>query len=266
MKSMFRNGSNNPKAKIIESSPSSAKPGKNIDKVRVIVIEDHDLTRMGLVAALQHREGIQVVGEAISGLQGLKLLEETKPHVAIIDIDLPMIDGIELVRRFQQNRGEDSLATKILMLTMYKTQELILAAFTAGADSYCMKDTSVDRLVEAIYSTHEGNPWIDPVIAGVILQQVRQIFAVGAAAGSKTVVIHGVEPEHRQLLENAPLTERELEILALIVGGYSNAQIADRLYITIGTVKTHVRNILNKLCVDDRTQAAVLALRSGLVG
>jgi len=103
------------------------------------------------------------------------------------------------------------------------------------------------------------------VIAGVILQQVRQIFAVGAAAGSKTVVIDGVEPEHRQLLKNAPLTERELEILALIVGGYSNAQIAGRLYITIGTVKTHVRNILNKLSVDDRTQAAVLALRSGLV-
>ena len=122
---MFRNGSNNPKAKIIESSPSSAKPGKNMDKVRVIVIEDHDLTRMGLVAALQHREGIQVVGEAISGLQGLKLLEETKPHVAIIDIALPMIDGIELMRRFQQNCGEDSLTTKILMLTMYKTQEQV---------------------------------------------------------------------------------------------------------------------------------------------
>ena len=128
-----------------------------------------------------------------------------------------------------------------------------------------MKDTSVDKLVEAIYSTHKGNPWIDPVIAGVILQQVRQNFAFGGAAGSQTVVIHGIDPEHRQLLENAPLTERELEILALIVGGFSNAQIAGRLYITIGTVKTHVRNILNKLSVDDRTQAAVLALRSGLV-
>jgi DNA-binding NarL/FixJ family response regulator len=236
-----------------------------MDKVRVIVVEDHDLTRMGLVVALQHREGIQVVGEAISGLQGLKLLEETKPDVAIIDIGLPTIDGIELVRRFQQNRGEDSLATKILMLTMHKTPELVLAAFTAGADSYCMKDISVDKLVEAIYYTQEGNPWIDPAIANIILKQVRQTVPVGGAARSKTVAIHGLDPEYRQLLENAPLTQRELEILDLIVAGCSNAQIASRLYITIGTVKTHVRNILNKLSVDDRTQAAVLALRSGLV-
>jgi DNA-binding NarL/FixJ family response regulator len=236
-----------------------------MNKVRVVVVEDHDLTRMGLVAALQHREGIQVIGEAISGLQGLKLLEETKPDVAIIDIGLPTIDGIELVRRFQQNRGEDSLATKVLMLTMHKTPELVLAAFSAGADSYCMKDISVDKLVEAIYSTQEGNPWVDPAIANIVLQQVRQKVPVGGAARSKTVAIRGLEPECRQLLENAPLTERELEILTLIVGGCSNAQIADRLYITIGTVKTHVRNILNKLSVDDRTQAAVLALRSGLV-
>lgn len=236
-----------------------------MDKVRVILIEDHDLTRMGLVTALQHREGIQVVGEAISGLQGLKLLEETKPDVAIIDIGLPMIDGIELVRRFQQNRGEDSLATKILMLTMHKTPELVLAAFAAGADSYCMKDISVDKLVEAIYSTQEGNPWVDPAIANIVLQQVRQNVPVGGAARAKTVAIHGVDQECRQLLKNTPLTGRELEILDLIVAGYSNAQIADRLYITIGTVKTHVRNILNKLSVDDRTQAAVLALRSGLV-
>jgi len=237
-----------------------------MDKVRVVVIEDHDLTRMGLVAGLQYREGIQVVGEATGGLQGLKLLEEIKPDVAIVDIGLPTIDGIELVRRFKQNRGEDPRATKILMLTMHKTQEQVLAAFSAGADSYCMKDISIDKLIGAIYSTHEGNPWVDPAIASIVLQQLRQNVAVPGDSEAKTVIIQGVNREYRQLLENAPLTERELEILDLIVGGCSNAQIADRLYITIGTVKTHVRSILNKLCVDDRTQAAVLALRSGLVG
>jgi DNA-binding NarL/FixJ family response regulator len=237
-----------------------------MDKVRVVVVEDHDLTRMGLVAALQCREGIQVVGEATSGLQGLKLMEDNQPDVAIVDIGLPTIDGIELVRRFQENLGDYAKKTKILMLTMHKTQESVLAAFSAGADSYCMKDISVDKLVEAILSTQEGNPWIDPVIANIVLQQVRQNVPVGAVSSSKTVTIHGVEPEYQQLLENAPLTERELEILDLIVAGCSNAEIAEKLYITIGTVKTHVRNILNKLCVDDRTQAAVRALRSGLVG
>jgi DNA-binding NarL/FixJ family response regulator len=151
------------------------------------------------------------------------------------------------------------------MLTMHKTQEQVLAAFSAGADSYCMKDISIDKLIEAIYSTHEGNHWLDPAIANIVLQQVRQNVPVGAAAGTKTVIIQGVDREYHQLLENAPLTAREREILDLIVAGCSNAEIAKRLYITIGTVKTHVRNVLNKLSVDDRTQAAVLALRSGLV-
>jgi DNA-binding NarL/FixJ family response regulator len=151
------------------------------------------------------------------------------------------------------------------MLTMHKNQEQVLAAFSAGADSYCMKDISIDKLIEAIYSTHEGNHWLDPAIANIVLQQVRQNVPVGPAAETKTVIIQGVDREYHQLLENAPLTAREREILALIVAGCSNAQIAERLYITIGTVKTHVRNILNKLSVDDRTQAAVRALRSGLV-
>jgi two-component system, NarL family, response regulator LiaR len=237
-----------------------------MDEVRIIVIEDHDLTRIGLVAALQRQEGIQVVGEAINGMQGLRLMESVQPDVAIVDIGLPNIDGIELVRRFKQAHTEGT-ATKILMLTMHKTQDSVLAAFAAGADSYCMKDINLDRLTEAIHSTHEGHPWIDPAIANIVLQQVRQMMPTEAGESEqKTVTIHGVEPEYRQLLENTPLTDRELEILDLIVEGCSNADIAEKLYITIGTVKTHVRNILNKLCVDDRTQAAVRALRSGLVG
>jgi DNA-binding NarL/FixJ family response regulator len=115
--------------------------------------------------------------------------------------------------------------------------------------------------------TDEGNPWIDPTIANIVLQQVRQSVPDDSATQQTrhTAVIDAVEPEYRQLSENTPLTERELEILDLIVAGCSNSDIAEKLYITVGTVKTHVRNILNKLCVDDRTQAAVRALRSGLV-
>ncbi len=244
-----------------------------MEKIRVIIIEDHDLTRIGLVAALRGRDDIQIVGEATNGYQGLRLLESAKPDVAIVDIGLPDIDGIEVVGRFKKSQAEaEESGTKILMLTMHKTQDSVLAAFAAGADSYCMKDVSVERLTEAVRSTYEGNPWIDPTIANIVLLQVRQTvpnneaIAATKKTETQTVTIQASDPEYQQILENTPLTERELEILDLIVAGGSNADIAEKLYITVGTVKTHVRNILSKLCVDDRTQAAVRALRSGLVG
>jgi len=219
---------------------------------------------------LQGLDDIEIVGEAANGLQGLRVLESAKPDVAIVDIGLPDIDGIEVVKRFKQSQSKETV-TKILMLTMHKSQESVLAAFAAGADSYCMKDISVEKLTEALRSTSEGNPWIDPAIANIILLQVRQTFPIAQEkvkpkeSTPSTVTIQASDPEYKQILENTPLTARELEILDLIVAGYSNSALAEKLYITVGTVKTHVRNILNKLCVDDRTQAAVRALRSGLV-
>lgn len=237
-------------------------------EISVALIEDHDLTRVGLKAALQRQEGIRVIGEAANAGQGLKLLETSKPDVAIVDIGLPDMDGIELTRRFKQSHPEPTEErTKVLILTMHDSEDSVLAAFAAGADSYCMKDISTDRLVEALKSTYGGNSWIDPAIASIVLRQMRQSPASSEAIeAAKKVSIGAVEPEYEQLLENYPLTERELEVLELIVAGCSNAAIAEKLYITVGTVKTHVRNILNKLCADDRTQAAVLALRSGLIG
>jgi two-component system, NarL family, response regulator LiaR len=235
--------------------------------VRVAIIEDHDLTRVGLEAALQRREGLSVVGDAKNGIQGLRLLETTQPDVAIIDIGLPDIDGIELVRRFNSSQtAANQGKTKVIMLTMHKTQDSVLAAFAAGADSYCMKDISMDRLEEAVKATHAGNPWIDPQIADIILKQVRKRNAEAAThATEKTIAIKALDPEYEDIVDQAGLTDREIEILQLIVRGYSNAEIADTLFLTVGTIKTHVRHILNKLCVDDRTHAAVLALRAGII-
>lgn len=239
------------------------------EEISVALIEDHDLTRVGLRAALQRQEGIRVLGEAANAAGGLKVLQEMRPDVAIVDIGLPDMDGIELTRQFreQQTDGDSAIEpkTKVLILTMHDSEESVLAAFAAGADSYCMKDISIDKLAEALRATHEGNSWIDPTIAGIVLQQMRQAVPESMGIETKTVTISAVKPEVEQLLENSPLTERELEILELIVAGCSNAAIAEKLFITVGTVKTHVRNILNKLCADDRTQAAVLALRSGLI-
>jgi DNA-binding NarL/FixJ family response regulator len=233
--------------------------------IRIVLIEDHDLTRLGLKAALQQVPGMTVVGEAASGSRGLSLLETERPDIAIVDIGLPDIDGIEVVERLRQAQiGLEGAPTRVLMLTMHDSEAAVMAAFAAGADSYCMKQTELGDLIVAVRETYEGNSWIDPAVASVVLRQVRKIPA-GAAVGSRTVSIDAIEPEFEQILESYPLTERELEILELIVSGCSNAEIAERSYITVGTVKTHVRSILNKLGVDDRTKAAVRALRSGLV-
>jgi two-component system, NarL family, response regulator LiaR len=237
-----------------------------MSEIYVALIEDHDLTRVGMRTALQQQQGVKVVGEAANATEGLELLQSSKPDVAIVDIGLPDMDGVELTRRFRDfQASSEETKTKVLILTLNDNEEIVLAAFAAGADSYCMKDVSLDKLMEALQVTHEGNSWIDPAIARIVLSQARQPQPT-AVEVEPTVAINAAAPEYNQILETYPLTERELEVLELIVAGCSNAAIADRLYITVGTVKTHVRNILNKLCADDRTQAAVRALRSGLVG
>jgi DNA-binding NarL/FixJ family response regulator len=239
-----------------------------MSEISILLIEDHDLTRMGLRAALQSHSRLKVIGEAANATQGLKLLETTKPDIAVIDIGLPDMDGIELTRNLRHYQAETGqFNTKVLILTMDHSEDAVLAAFAAGADSYYMKETSINKLTEAIQATYNGNSWIDPAIASIVLRKMRQAIPeeMQSLEKSKTVKIEALATEYEQVLETYPLTQRELEILELIVAGCSNSQIAEKLYITVGTVKTHVRNILNKLCADDRTQAAVRALRSGLV-
>ena len=244
---------------------------KRMNKIRIIVIENNDLTRGGLISSLGHAEDIEIVGEAATGQQGLKLLDSVQSDLAIVNIGLPDINGIEVIGRYRQSHPFDQPGTaKMLILTTNQTEDSVLSAFMAGADSYCLKSMNVERLTEALRSTYDGHPWIDPAIANILLVQVRQASEakkITSKNGNKfKVTIQASEPEYQKILENTPLTARDLEILDLIVAGCNHADIAEKLYITVGTVKTHVRNILNKLCVDDRTQAAVRALRSGLVG
>lgn len=257
-----------------------------MNDIRIALIEDHDVVRIGLRTVLQNQDGIQVVGEATNGQQGLMLLQTTPVDVALVDVGLPGIDGIELTQRFRQFQLEQSqkeemqfqknpvegseqqnppqrVKTKVLMLTMLGNEETVLASFAAGADSYCMKDIAMEQLIEAIRLTHSGNAWIDPLIASIVLRQMKQGMVV--LPEKHTIEIRSVEPEYEQVLAADPVTDREREVLELIVAGCTNVVIAERLYITVGTVKTHVRNILSKLCADDRTEAAVRALRSGII-
>lgn len=241
-----------------------------MNKIRVVVIEDHHLTRVGLCAALRQHQNIEVVGEAANAQLGLQAIATFKPDVALVDIGLPDKDGIELTQELKQSQEASAeLQTKVLILTMHKDEDAVLAAFAAGADSYSIKDVNMDNLVQAIQLTSEGNSWIDPTIARIVLKQSRSTQSsqpVRAEVQNGQQNIKPLEEDFQHVLDTYPLTTRELEVLELIVSGCSNAQIADKLYITVGTVKTHVRNILGKLCADDRTQAAVRALRAGLVG
>lgn len=238
-----------------------------MSKIRVALIEDHDLTRVSIRTALQQKGEIEVVGEAPNAAEGLKLLSTVQPDVAIVDIGLPDKDGIELTREIKSEAGSDDTRTRVLILTLRDSKEAVLAAFAAGADSYCMKDVKYDNLLEAVRVTYNGNAWIDPSIARIVLQQAKSNPAkIDGTASEAIKALESGEQTEEEMIDPYTLTERELEVLQLIVEGCSNAVIAERLYITVGTVKTHVRNILNKLCADDRTQAAVRALRSGLVG
>lgn len=230
--------------------------------IRLVLIEDHELTRLGLRATLG-QAGFKIVGEAANGKQGLNLLMDQQPDIALVDIGLPDMDGIELIQHFKAQQPEAE--TRLLMLTMHDDEKAVLAAFSAGADSYCTKDIESDNLIQAVQETYQGNAWIAPAIASIVLSRVKQPLNTAVNFDENTVEIRAVDPNYEQILEAYPLTDRELEILELIVAGCSNAEISDQLYVTVGTVKTHVRNILNKLGANDRTQAAVRALRAGLV-
>jgi DNA-binding NarL/FixJ family response regulator len=232
--------------------------------IRVVLIEDNDVVRCSLRNILQSRAGITVVGEAATGPEGLALLKTTQVDVALLDITLPEMDGIELTQQFQQFQQQNNTVTRILILTMLGEEEAVLASFSAGADSYCMKNIETNQLVEAIRQTNNGNPWIDPQIASIVLRQMRQCM-VQSPRTKPMIEIRPMESQYEQTMADYPLTSREHEVLELLVEGCTNIAIANRLFITLGTVKTHVRNILVKLCAHDRTEAAVRALRSGIV-
>jgi DNA-binding NarL/FixJ family response regulator len=225
---------------------------KNI--IRVLLVEDHTMTRMGLQLVLEKAEGIELVGEAEDGETAVTRAEELKPDVILMDIGLPVIDGIEATQMIKDKQ----LASKILVFTSRDSEEDVFAALGAGADAYCMKGASPDQLTAAIKAVNEGAAWLDPAIARTVLNTINK-NRMSPAVESK---LEAKKP--RSELADL-LTDREYEVLKLIVEGLSNPQIAERLFITRATAKAHVHSILQKLCVDDRTQAAVTAMREGLV-
>lgn len=236
----------------------------NTNVIRVVLVEDHLLTRIGLKTVLERTDDIRVIGEAENGQVAVQMVKQLKPDVVLMDVGMPLIDGIEAARMI----CADNPAQRIIMLTSHDNEEDIFAAMSAGAGGYCLKDVAPDRLYTAVRSIHAGDVWLDSAIAHKVL---RHYQSEGSGAARKRTTddsgAHAAVQPGKPALPNLPdpLSCRELEVLTLLVEGLSNQEIANRLVISLATAKTHVRNILNKLAVDDRTQAAVQAMRRGLV-
>ena len=236
------------------------------NKIRLMLVEDHVLTRISLKVSLENYENLEVVAETANGKEAIELSKEKKPDLVIMDIGLIEIDGIEATKKIKEANPN----IKIIMLTSHESEREILASLASGADGYCLKDTPPEQLFTAIESVYEGNAWLSSQVAEKVLRNfygkdISQIKQADFANKSSNVQPNNDSRTGRTYIPTVPLSERELEVLKLIVDGKSNQEIGNKLFVTLATVKTHVRSILNKLSVDDRTQAAVKAMREGLV-
>lgn len=217
--------------------------------ITIVIIEDYKLTRVGLRSSLNEFDGIEVIGEAEEGEKGLNVIKELKPDVVLMDLGLPGINGIEATQQIQAFDPN----IKVVILTSHDRDEEVLASLGSGAHAYCLKDIDPQTLVSVIRNVSEGAAWLDPAIARVALNMFPK--------PESTKVLNPSEIQDAR----AHLTEREMEVLRLLVKGKSNTEIAKDLIVSVHTAKAHVCSILQKLCVDDRVQAAVKAIKENII-
>jgi DNA-binding NarL/FixJ family response regulator len=214
------------------------------EELRVLVVDDHDLFRTGLRSLLDEH-GVHVVGEASNGEQAVRLARELAPDVIVMDLNMPGMSGVEATRKI----SDIAPLTRVVVLTISDQDADVLDAIVSGACGYLLKDASIDDLLRGIHSAAVGESLISPHIAAKVLQRVR---ASNTLPGGADAI-------------RSELSDREIEVLKLIANGKDNAQIARELYISPKTVKNHISNILMKLQIENRIQAAVYAVRSGIV-
>jgi DNA-binding NarL/FixJ family response regulator len=217
--------------------------------VRILLVDDHALIRRGMKGQFALEPGFSVVGEAYDGAQAIEVASQLQPDVILMDIDMPVMDGITATQQIKSDRP----ATRILALSAFDSDTQVMGMLAAGADGYCLKTIEWEQLIAVIQLILQGGAYLDPQIA----QKVSRMF--------KPSVVAHIPPAAPELPPQQTLSPRELEILKLIAQGYSNQEIANQLYLSLGTVKSYVRMLLNKLSVDDRVQAAALAIREGLI-
>ena len=216
------------------------------ETIRVVIVDDHALFRRGLDLVLSEEPDIKVVGEAADGIEAVHRAEEMAPDVVVMDVRMPRSTGIEAARRIRERLPD----TKVIMLTVSDSEEDLYAAVKAGASGYLLKEISIEELADAVRAVASGHSLISPSMASKLLTEFNAL-------------VQHAEERHRSLLPS--LTDRELDVLKLVAKGLSNREISEELYISENTVKNHVRNILEKLRLRSRTEAAMYAVREKLI-
>ncbi len=216
---------------------------------QVLIIEDDPLVQLGIEQALADLTPLKVIETVDDGYLAIEAAFKHEPELILMDIGLPGIDGIETTRRIKQKL----IKTKVVMLTSHSSENEVLAAFSSGADAYCLKGGRIDGLLSAIATVSQGGVYLDANIAHVALESFKQSAVLS------------LESKLENRIALSDLSEREQEVLELLVEGLSNPEIASRLFISTNTVKAHMRGLMNKLAANDRVQVAVKALRAGLV-
>jgi DNA-binding NarL/FixJ family response regulator len=210
--------------------------------MKVIICDDQDIVRDGLELLLKLESDIEIIGIASDGAEAVAMAEQMKPDLVLMDLKMPVMNGLDATRTIKSKYPE----VKVLVLSTYGTDDWVIEAVRAGASGYLLKDTPREGVLSAIRGTVEGKTYIDPVVAGKIL---------GEITGSKKKTAAAI---------TGKLTEREAEVLRLLARGFSNEDIAKKLFLSEGTVRNHIGSLVDKLGVSDRTQAAIIAIQHGL--
>ncbi|MGD8997515.1 MAG: response regulator transcription factor [Anaerolineae bacterium] len=210
------------------------------EEIRILIADDHAVVREGLRALIEAEPGMTLVAEAADGAEAVQKNRALKPDVTLLDLVMPRKGGIEAIREIK----EQNPRARILVITSFAEDEKVFPAIKAGAQGYLLKDASPRELLRAIRDVHQGQPSMHPTIARKLMHEIQRASDLPPA--------------------QEPLTEREVEVLGLLAQGFTNQEIADKLFVTERTVRSHVSSILGKLHLANRTQAALYALRKGI--
>lgn len=223
-----------------------------MDSLKVLLVEDHTMVRLGLSLVFENTKEINLIGEADNGKKGVELALKLNPDVVLMDIGLPEMDGIQATSLIKKSNPN----IKVLIFTSREAEDDVFDSLSAGADGYIMKGANEEQMISAIKAVAEGTAWLDPAIARLVLSSVKRQSYTSDSTQSSV---------NKNAKNTYGLTDREIEVLALIVEGLNNAEIAKKLVITLSTAKAHVHSILQKLYVTNRTQATIQAVKEGLV-